>query len=65
MCIYIYFHALSFTQVVALDDAKAINGLRAVFGEQYPDPVRVVSVGGPGVQVHRIYCIYICVYVYI
>eukprot|EP00638_Chattonella_subsalsa_P000158 CAMPEP_0117753108 /NCGR_PEP_ID=MMETSP0947-20121206/12026_1 /TAXON_ID=44440 /ORGANISM="Chattonella subsalsa, Strain CCMP2191" /LENGTH=1008 /DNA_ID=CAMNT_0005571921 /DNA_START=114 /DNA_END=3140 /DNA_ORIENTATION=- len=34
-----------YNKVVPLSDAKAINGLRAVFGEVYPDPVRVVSVG--------------------
>ncbi|TIB29954.1 hypothetical protein E3P84_03525 [Wallemia ichthyophaga] len=33
-----------FSQEFNLDDAKKIPGLRAVFGEVYPDPVRVVSV---------------------
>ena len=34
-------HTLS----VPLKSAEQIHGLRAVFGEAYPDPVRVVSVG--------------------
>jgi len=37
-------HAV-FTRECALADARAICALRAVFGEKYPDPVRVVSVG--------------------
>ncbi|KAK9275218.1 hypothetical protein L1049_022480 [Liquidambar formosana] len=34
-----------FAKEVTLADAKHINGLRAVFGEVYPDPVRVVAIG--------------------
>lgn len=34
-----------FSKETRLGDAKRINGLRAVFGEVYPDPVRVVSIG--------------------
>ncbi|CCE81569.1 Piso0_002228 [Millerozyma farinosa CBS 7064] len=36
-----------FAKDVSLSEARSINGLRAVFGETYPDPVRVVSIGVP------------------
>ncbi|KAJ1921361.1 Alanine--tRNA ligase [Mycoemilia scoparia] len=35
----------AYTKEVSLDEALKIPGLRAVFGEVYPDPVRVVSIG--------------------
>jgi alanyl-tRNA synthetase len=36
-----------YSAIVPLKSALEINGIRAVFGETYPDPVRLVSVGAP------------------
>ncbi|MFG0305900.1 MAG: alanine--tRNA ligase [Phycisphaerales bacterium JB040] len=36
-----------FAELAPLKTARSIHGLRAVFDETYPDPVRVVSVGVP------------------
>ncbi|KAI9806910.1 MAG: Alanine--tRNA ligase [Piccolia ochrophora] len=44
---YIRQNCAVYTQDVPLATAHQIAGVRAVFGETYPDPVRVVSVGVP------------------
>ncbi|MCZ6734926.1 MAG: alanine--tRNA ligase-related protein, partial [Planctomycetota bacterium] len=40
-----------FAEVVPLAQARSIAGVRAVFGEKYPDPVRVVTIGAPLAEV--------------
>ncbi|KAK7984125.1 alanyl-trna synthetase [Apiospora arundinis] len=42
---YVQQNCKIYSKEVDLDVAKQINGVRAVFGETYPNPVRVVSVG--------------------
>lgn len=42
---YIRQNCAVYAQDVPLSQAREIEGVRAVFGETYPDPVRVVSVG--------------------
>ncbi|KAI5307342.1 Alanine--tRNA ligase [Ascosphaera pollenicola] len=42
---YIRQNCSVYSQEVPLSIARNISGVRAVFGETYPDPVRVVSVG--------------------
>ncbi|KAF2459729.1 tRNA synthetases class II (A)-domain-containing protein [Lineolata rhizophorae] len=44
---YIRQNAQVYAEDVPLATARRIKGVRAVFGETYPDPVRVVSVGVP------------------
>ena len=35
-------------EIMPLEKAKQIPGVQAVFGEKYPDPVRVITIGEPG-----------------
>ncbi|QKX53979.1 uncharacterized protein TRUGW13939_01059 [Talaromyces rugulosus] len=42
---YIRQNCAVYSKEVPLSTAREISGVRAVFGETYPDPVRVVSVG--------------------
>eukprot|EP00824_Muranothrix_gubernata_P010619 TRINITY_DN23711_c0_g1_i1.p1 TRINITY_DN23711_c0_g1~~TRINITY_DN23711_c0_g1_i1.p1 ORF type:complete len:963 (+),score=243.67 TRINITY_DN23711_c0_g1_i1:171-2891(+) len=43
----IYANTPVFSEMAPLSSAQQLSGLRAVFGETYPDPVRVLSVGTP------------------
>jgi len=42
-----------YTEPTELSTARSIAGVRAVFGEAYPDPVRVVSIGRPIAEMLR------------
>jgi len=45
---------------IGLDEAMAIDGVRAVFGEKYPDPVRVISVGTDDPRTHEAVSVEFC-----
>lgn len=45
------------SEVMPLSAATKIPGLRAVFGEVYPDPVRVISLGPQELQQVNILCV--------
>ncbi len=46
-CEWVKKAATVYAKEMPLAEAYKIHGLRAVFGEAYPDPVRVVSIGYP------------------
>eukprot|EP00124_Ichthyophonus_hoferi_P004093 Ihof_evm2s411 gene=Ihof_evmTU2s411 len=47
VCKFVAENGVIYAQDAPLSVAKEVYGLRAVFGEVYPDPVRIVSVGFP------------------
>ncbi|KAF0990206.1 hypothetical protein HZS_1264 [Henneguya salminicola] len=42
-----------FSEIIPLDQAMKIKGIRGVFGETYPDPARIVSIGIPILKVFK------------
>lgn len=52
-CEWVNKPATVYAKDMPLAEAYKIPGLRAVFGEAYPDPVRVVSIGYPPEDIEK------------